>query len=102
MNDCNCFLPKSTALILLVEALYVDYLSEEPNPPATADEIIKSLFDVEEAARKAVGHDSFYQVQISEVVSSFARPRRKKSRNSEVEARPRLINRLLISSCIWA
>ena len=61
---------KVTALIMLVESLYAESLTEELDPPKMGDAIIASLFEAEEASRKIAG-ESDYQLQISETVSSL-------------------------------
>jgi hypothetical protein len=61
---------KVTALTMLVESLYVQELSNDADPAAIGDAIIKSVFDAEKHALEKAG-ESVYALQISEELSSL-------------------------------
>lgn len=61
---------KVTALVMLVEALYVDDLARDDNAAAIGQRIIKSVLANEEKARGAVG-ELDYSLQISDAATSL-------------------------------
>lgn len=61
---------KVTALIMLVETLFVDDLSKDDNAAAIGDAMVKSMLNTEALARAKVG-ESEYTLQITETVTSL-------------------------------
>jgi hypothetical protein len=55
---------------MLVEALWVDYLAEDPDPAAIGQAMVEPLLKTERKVRNEVGETPF-ALQISEAVSSL-------------------------------
>jgi hypothetical protein len=61
---------KVTALIMLVEALWVDQLAKNSHPGAFAKKFCDDLFEKEKKVRERIGESS-YDLQIVEVLTSL-------------------------------
>ena len=61
---------KVTAMIMLIEALYVEELLKAPDPASMGQAITDNVLNAEKKAREKVG-DTAYSLQISEAASSL-------------------------------